>query len=207
MFGAAPARGILHPHPNPYSAPQLQPLPSRNPPQARAYGAWSWLAAVCFFTIKELRQDAEQALPNVQGATNSMDSGAAISGAAISAAISGPGGGGVASRVGGRLDCRETLEAGAARMARAHLAVMLARLLLEGAAVYPAAMACVPMVAASLLPYMLVLLTTGEQTEQPAGGAGNDRRASLPEVAASLAFAALQATDEPSAANDWGRLD
>ena len=35
----------------------------------------------------------------------------------------------------------ETLEAGAVGMARAHLAVMLARPLLEGAALYPAAMA------------------------------------------------------------------
>ena len=46
-----------------------------------------------------------------------------------------------AIRAGGTLKCRETLEAGAAGMARAHLAVMLARPLLEGAALYPAAMA------------------------------------------------------------------
>ena len=46
-----------------------------------------------------------------------------------------------ASRAGGTLECRETLEAGAVGMARAHLAVMLARPLLEGAALYPAAMA------------------------------------------------------------------
>ena len=45
------------------------------------------------------------------------------------------------SRAGGTRECRETLEAGAVGMARAHLAVMLARPLLEGAALYPAAMA------------------------------------------------------------------
>ena len=45
------------------------------------------------------------------------------------------------SRAGGTRECRETLEAGAVGMARVHLAVMLARPLLEGAALYPAAMA------------------------------------------------------------------
>lgn len=87
------------------------------PHQARAHGAWNWLAAVCFFTLKERHQDDEHA-------RSKPDSTAAA-----------------ASRAGGTLECRETLEAGAAGMARAHLAVMLARPLLEGAALYPAAMA------------------------------------------------------------------
>jgi hypothetical protein len=105
-------------------APPLPLIPTANstrhphhPHQARAHGAWNWLAAVCFFTLKERHQDDEHARSRPDG----------------SAAA--------ASRAGGTRECRETLEAGAVGMARAHLAVMLARPLLEGATLYPAAMA------------------------------------------------------------------
>lgn len=78
---------------------------------------------MCFLTLKEMQQDDEHARSKPSGS----------SAAAVAAAA--------ASRAGGTRECRETLEAGAAGMARAHLAVMLARPLLEGAALYPAAMA------------------------------------------------------------------
>ena len=58
--------------------------------------------------------------------------------------------------------------------------------------------ACLPLVAASLLAYALVLQTAGERP------AADSQRASS---AASLVWDALLTTDEPDAANDWGRRE
>ena len=58
--------------------------------------------------------------------------------------------------------------------------------------------ACLPVVAASLLAYALVLQTAGERP------AADSWRASS---AASLLWDALLTTDEPDAANDWGRRE
>lgn len=56
--------------------------------------------------------------------------------------------------------------------------------------------ACLPVVAASLLAYALVLQTAGGRPV-----ADSQRTSS----AASLVWDALLSTDEPDAANDWGR--
>lgn len=58
--------------------------------------------------------------------------------------------------------------------------------------------ACLPVVAASLLAYALVLQTAGERP------AADSQRTSS---AASLLWDALLTTEEPDAANDWGRRE
>ena len=103
---------------------------------ARAHGAWNLLAAVGFFTLMEMMEE-ERRSSSADGDGGDDDS--------LSAQ---------------RAECHSALEAGAAFMALAHLAVMVARRVLESATVYPAAMACLPAVVASLAVYVLVLQTT-----------------------------------------------
>lgn len=62
------------------------------------------------------------------------------------------------------------LRRGMAQMASGHLALVGARLALESTQVYPAAMACIPATAASLLVYVLVIVVcawppTGEPSQ------------------------------------------
>lgn len=99
---------------------------------ARAFGAWTWLAAVVMHVLKC---------------------------AADSDADGGERGG---SERGEALDSFTSacLRRGVLAAATAHLAIALARPALESAVVYPAAMACRPAVAASLLAYTLAVAAT-----------------------------------------------
>ena len=98
---------------------------------ARASGGWTWLAAVVFFVLKE-EQDAS---------TGELSLGLSSSSSKKSFMF---------------------LRRGALGMSLSHLCVAVVRPLVDpdGASVYPAAMACLPATALSLLVHILAAVTT-----------------------------------------------
>lgn len=117
---------------------------------ARAYGAWALLAASACFVIKE-EEDNRQTLHNETLALPPAASAAAPT--AVAAAPS--------------TATAPALKRGLAQTAGLHLAVAAARPLLESAMLYPAAMNCLPAVAASLLVFVLALLAPLGSTLPP----------------------------------------
>ena len=99
---------------------------------ARAFGAWTLLAAVALQTLKAM----VSRLANANSPGSATEVGAA-------------GGGSVSSAVG-------VLRLGLRAMSVAHLGIMLARPLVETVSVYPAAMACLPATLMSVLVYVAV---------------------------------------------------
>lgn len=102
----------------------------------RAFGAWSWLAAVVLHVLK-VGAEAE-------GGGGAGDGGA---------------GGGGADDAALDATTASFLRRGVLGLAAGHLLVALVRFALEGAELYPAAMECVPAVAASLCVYLLAAAT------------------------------------------------
>jgi hypothetical protein len=131
---------------------------------ARAYGAWALLFAVVCHALTRAAESGEW--PVGAGGASAEPSGdelereyADVLGAGLGIKRSAAAHADVPPAAPVTRACR-SLERGARRMAAAHLLVSAARPLLESASLYPAAMACRPAVAASLLVYVLALAVT-----------------------------------------------